>query len=363
MTYDIAIIGAGCAGLSLAYQISKSNTDKKIVIIDSKTEFQNDRTWSFWKTSEHDFEDCLEKQWFQFEIKNKNETKIFNQNQYPYQTINSLKFYQKIKNNLTENFNLKLGFQIKEVKKNSNIFEIKNNNEMINSKLIFDSRVPKIKAGNLYQHFYGTIIETRENYFDENKLTLMDFKQSERGVHFFYILPFKNNLALIETTWLSNLEHLNKQSYVDELNQYIENDLGIKNFNIVREEIGAIPMFRRVSKNELGYYDIGIRGNINRMSTGYAFPYIQAHSKIIAKSLNQLNFKKPISAKYEFLDQLFVKVLKNNISQMPDIFFKLFDQNNQESVIKFLSSKGNWLDDIKVISKMPKLLFLKNLLN
>ena len=59
------------------------------------------------------------------EVKNKNETKIFNQDQYPYQTINSLKFYQKIKNNLTENFDLKLGFQIKEVKKNSNIFEIK----------------------------------------------------------------------------------------------------------------------------------------------------------------------------------------------------------------------------------------------
>ena len=363
MIYDIAIIGAGCAGLSLAYQISKSNTDKKIVIIDSKTEFQNDRTWSFWKTSEHDFEDCLEKQWFQFEVKNKNETKIFNQDQYPYQTINSLKFYQKIKNNLTENFDLKLGFQITDVEKNSNIFEIKNHNEMINSKLIFDSRVPETITGNLYQHFYGITIETEQNYFDENKLTLMDFKQSEHGVHFYYILPFKNNQALIETTWLSNLEHLNKQSYVDELNQYIENDLGIKNFNIVREEIGAIPMFRRVSKNETGYYDIGIRGNINRMSTGYAFPYIQEHSRIIAKHLNQLNFKKPISAKYEFLDQLFVKVLKNNISQMPDIFFKLVDQNNQENVIKFLSSEGNWLNDIQVISKMPKLLFLKNLLS
>ena len=46
------------------------------------------------------------------------------------------------------------------------------------------------------------------------------------------------------------------------------------------------------------------------MSTGYAFPYIQAHSKIIADTLNQLSFKRPISAT-EFLDQLFVKVLKN----------------------------------------------------
>ena len=48
---------------------------------------------------------------------------------------------------------------------------------------------------------------------------------------------------------------------------------------------------------------------------------------------------------------------------MPDIFFKLFDQNNQESVVRFLSSEGSWLDDMKIISKMPKLLFLKNLFN
>ena len=363
MIYDIAIIGAGCAGLSLAHQISKTNQNKKVIIVDSKTEFQNDRTWSFWKTNDHDFEDCLEKQWSNFEVKNKEQIKIFNQIKYPYQTINSLKFYEKIKNNLNDKFLLKLGFQIKDIQKTSEVFQIKNSNEVIESKLVFDSRVPEIKVGNLYQHFYGLTIETNQNAFDENKLTLMDFKQKEQGVHFFYILPFKNNRALIETTWLSKLNELNKDKYVDELHQYIQNDLGINQFNIIREEIGAIPMFRRSSKNETGYVDIGIRGNINRMSTGYAFPYIQAHSKIIANALDQLSFKRPISAKYEFLDQLFVKVLKNHTNQMPDIFFRLFDQNNQESVIRFLSSEGSWLDDMKIISKMPKLLFLKNLFN
>ena len=41
MIYDIAIIGAGCAGLSLAYQISKNrNIKKKIIILDNKTEFK-----------------------------------------------------------------------------------------------------------------------------------------------------------------------------------------------------------------------------------------------------------------------------------------------------------------------------------
>ena len=68
-----------------------------------------------------------------------------------------------------------------------------------------------------------------------------------------------------------------------------------------------------------------MRGNINRMSTGYAFPYIQEHSKIIANTIENLSYEKAISSKYEFLDRLFVKVLKNNISIMPNIFFTLFN--------------------------------------
>ena len=41
MIYDIAIIGAGCAGLSLAYQILKNKKiNKKIIILDKKPEFK-----------------------------------------------------------------------------------------------------------------------------------------------------------------------------------------------------------------------------------------------------------------------------------------------------------------------------------
>ena len=44
---------------------------------------------------------------------------------------------------------------------------------------------------------------------------------------------------------------------------------------------------------------------------------------------------------------------------MPDIFFKLFDQNNQESVIRFLSSEGSWLDDRKLYLRCQNYYFLK----
>ena len=46
---------------------------------------------------------------------------------------------------------------------------------------------------------------------------------------------------------------------------------------------------------------------------------------------------------------------------MPDIFYKMFNCST-ESVIKFLSNKSNFFEDITIISKMPKFIFLKELL-
>ena len=46
---------------------------------------------------------------------------------------------------------------------------------------------------------------------------------------------------------------------------------------------------------------------------------------------------------------------------MPNIFFKMFD-NSPETIIKFLSNKSNILQDLLIILKMPKWLFIKALL-
>ena len=46
---------------------------------------------------------------------------------------------------------------------------------------------------------------------------------------------------------------------------------------------------------------------------------------------------------------------------MPEIFYNMFLANN-EKVIKFLSNKSNIIEDINIILKMPKLIFIKELI-
>ena len=45
---------------------------------------------------------------------------------------------------------------------------------------------------------------------------------------------------------------------------------------------------------------------------------------------------------------------------MPKIFFDMF-KTSSNTVIKFLSNKSNIFEDINIINKMPKLIFIKAL--
>jgi len=180
-------------------------------------------------------------------------------------------------------------------------------------------------------------------------------------VHFFYTLPFSKNKALVETTWLSNLENDSYQDYDLQLENYIKNNLGIKDYRINYTEKGAIPLFYPQVKNK-DEINIGSAGAMTRLSTGYTFLNIQEHSKFIRKNLENIKDKKPycIGKKYKFLDNIFLNVLKNNPEKMPNIFFKMF-KGSSNTVIKFLSNKSNFLEDLIIISKMPKLIFINSL--
>ena len=54
----------------------------------------------------------------------------------------------------------------------------------------------------------------------------------KNSVHFFYTLPYSKKKALIETTWISDLNNASLKDYDIQLKDYIENKLKIKNYKI-----------------------------------------------------------------------------------------------------------------------------------
>jgi lycopene beta-cyclase len=350
--FNYIIIGGGCAGLSLAYEleIHKKLENKTLAIIEPRDDYKRDKTWSFWKIISHNFDDCVKKSWKNFSINIPNKTKFLECKKYPYQSIDSGLFYNKVNEKL---------------KKNKNINFFKNINE-INTKnsFIFNS-VPEINANNngLWQHFCGVEIETKKNFFDDEIFNLMDFDCEQRkSVHFFYTLPFTKNKALVETTWLSIMNDDSEKDYQNQIKKYLENHLNLKEYKINYKEEGAIPLFYPSNKSESNKINIGTAGGMTRLSTGYTFLNIQEHSRFIRKNLENITQTKVfgINKKYQFLDKIFLRVIKKNSEIMPDIFFKMFS-GSSNAVIKFLSNKSNIFEDFSIILKMPKWTFIKAL--
>ena len=350
--FDYIIIGGGCAGLSLAYEleIHKKLEDKTLAIIEPREKYKKDKTWSFWKIVSHNFDDCIKKSWENFSINISEKTNHLKCPDYPYQSIDSGLFYEKINSKLKENTNIFFFKDLKEINlKNSFIF----------------NSVPNIgkNHNNLWQHFCGVEIESQNNFFDDEIFNLMDFDCEQReSVHFFYTLPFSKNKALVETTWLSKMNDNSQKDYKLQIKDYIENHLNLKDYKITYEEEGAIPLFYPSYKEERNKINIGTAGGMTRLSTGYTFLNIQEHSKYIRENIEKISKAKKfeISKKYQFLDDIFLRVLNENPEMMPDIFFKMF-KSSPKTVIKFLSNKSNFLEDLSIILKMPKWTFVKAL--
>ena len=351
--FDYVIMGGGCAGLSLAYELEINHkiNNRTLAIIEPRDKYERDKTWSFWRVSPHNFEDCVIKSWKNFSINIAGKTNFINCAKTPYQSIDSGLFYKKI---------------FTKLKKNRNIYFLKTIKDLNTSKSFIFNSLPNInsKKNNLWQHFGGFEIEVEKKIFDSEIINLMDFNCDQKNsVHFFYTLPFDANKALVESTWLSNMTDETEKNYEEQLTNYVEKRLNIKNYKILYKEKGKIPLFypNMVKKDNEMY--IGTAGGMTRLSTGYTFLNIQDHSKYICKNFeNILKAKKfEIGKKYKYLDNIFLKVLYKYPKLMPEIFYNMFTANN-EKVIKFLSNKSNFIDDINIIMKMPKKIFIKEII-
>ncbi|MSP09973.1 MAG: lycopene cyclase [Pelagibacteraceae bacterium] len=352
--FDYVIIGGGCAGLSLAYELEIHNNliDKKLAIIEPREDYKRDKSWSFWRVTSHNFNDCIKKSWKNFTINISNKTKHLECSKTPYQTIDSGLFYEKIMNRL---------------KLNKNIFFFKNINEINTKNSILFNSVSKIADNDqkLWQHFYGIEIEADKNIFDDEIFNLMDFDCDQKNkVHFFYTLPFSKNQALVETTWISELNDKSIMNYEEQIKNYLKDHLKIKKYKINYSEKGAIPLFQLNNFKKLNQIDIGTVGGMTRLSTGYTFLNIQEQCKYIRENIQNIQKVKlfQINKKYKFFDEIFLKVLKKNPEKMPNIFYKMFESKT-EAVINFLSNKSNLLEDLLIVNRMPKWIFIKALFN
>lgn len=370
--YDYIITGAGCAGLSLAVHLIQSGrfADKKILLIDKDDKQQNDRTWSFWETKPGPFEEIVYRKWQQTWFHSKNFSRLLDLSPYEYKMIRGIDFYNYCLALIRQqpNFQVRYG-TIKAISNEQNLATVQVDEDRFTGDYIFNSILlekPVLQKGDYYllQHFKGWIIETASPVFDPGKATLMDFRTGQQhGTTFVYVKPFSETKALVEYT-LFTAELLTQAQYEEGLRDYIQRFLTTAPYTITEEEVGIIPMTNyKFPAVDGRIINIGTAGGQTKASSGYTFRFIQKHSVRIVENLEKRG--NPFIAmpggprRYKFYDSTLLHILTHNSLPGDEIFTRLFKKNKAPQVLRFLDNESSVGDELKIISSLPTLPFLK----
>ena len=171
---EINIIGGGCAALSLARLIRNLPNYKFNLFIGKKNKTNKDHFWGFWKVKIND--DAYKKAnhvWSKWSINTNDSKHILTSVKHPYCVIKRKKWLGICKKQLPSQKYTILENDVLE--KDGQLFV---KNKKINGDLVFDSRPPKIPSNILLQHFEGFVVTSEKDVFDEDIVTLMDFRLS-----------------------------------------------------------------------------------------------------------------------------------------------------------------------------------------
>ncbi|MBN1995570.1 MAG: Lycopene cyclase [Anaerolineae bacterium] len=373
--YDFIIAGGGVAGLSLAYHLSHSPLrDSSILIVDKNNGCQNDLTLSFWTNQATLFDDIVYRSWDQLRFVGDNLAKTINLGHYRYQMIRGSDFYRFVRQELSAYPKIEfLPGTIQRIEGGDEEAKVWVDGQIYRGQWVFDSRFKwsdltfdSTRYHYLKLHFKGWEIVSPEPVFEPQVATLLDFRTPQQDApRFFYVLPFSERRALVEYTLFSR-KTVSQSECEHALRDYIGTSLGIKQYRILQQEGGLIPVTDQPFPRQMGprIMTIGTPGGRVKPSTGYAFWRIQQDSANIVKSLGQAGHPlaiPPDPAWYGLCDSLMLHVMQGHGEQIKPIFTALFKNNPIERVFHFLDEAASAWEYLALIASLPPRLFLQAL--
>lgn len=371
--YHYIFTGSGLAALMTVYKMLQSGKfkGKSILLTDESSKKSNDRTWCFWKKEESIWEAVISQKWNSALFANENFNRNLDLAPYQYCKIQGIDFYDFVFEAISKEKNITfLNEKVTNINELENHVYVATENNSFTCDQVFNSIYNKAIVINqtkfpvLQQHFIGWKIKTEEAVFNPEQPTFMDFSVGQKGnTRFMYVLPTSKTEALLEYTLFSH-SLLTTAEYEDAIKEYIEK-LGIKNYEIIEKEQGSIPMtcYPFWKKNTKRVLNIGTAGGWTKASTGYTFKNSDKQSSKLIDFLQQeTDFRKfHQKSRFWFYDLLLLDILDQQNELGTRIFSSMFKKGNPALIFKFLDEETSLIEDIKVILKCPKLLFIKAL--
>jgi lycopene beta-cyclase len=377
---DVAVVGAGGAGLSLVIALERAarqagRRPPSIVVIDPVHRREADRTWCWWACDPalNPMLPLAHRSWSKLELVDRaGGSRVHELGDLRYVMLRSSDFYAEADAALARlGGSNRVTGSVDRVDDGPATATVLVGELAIRARWVFDSRpaAPRRPGSTmLLQHFCGWTVCFDAPVLDPLLATLMDFRvpQPEHGVGFGYCLPLDAHRALVEYTEFGR-ERLSPAGYDLALRGYLRRRWDVEpghGLSVEAVEDGVIPMTDAPFARRAGrrVFRLGTAGGATRPSTGYTFAAMQRQAAAVAGLL--LAGRTPLPpppypARHRWLDAVLLRALDRGYVRGPELFTGLFADNPSERVVRFLDGLSGPLDELAVMRSAPKAAMLR----
>ncbi|MFF7333914.1 lycopene cyclase family protein [Streptomyces sp. NPDC008150] len=380
---DVAVVGAGAAGLSLAHLLARRAPGERrvtVVLVEAPPGPLRPppRTWCYWEAGPGPADAALTASWRRLRVHGPDGTAVeCDIDPLRYKMLRSDDYECLVARDLERSPDvrrLEAAAESVEAVDGGAVVHARTAEgrpRQVRARWVFDSRPPaRLPAGRttLLQHFHGWFVHHDRPVFDPDVVDLMDFRtpQPAHGLSFAYVLPTGTGRALVEYTEFSAAV-LDAPAYEKALRHYTGEVLRLRerDFAITATETGVIPMtdapFAR--RTGPGVFRIGAAGGATRPSTGYTFAAVQRQTRAVAAALRAGRHPLPPpahSARSRAMDAVLLRALDSGRVDGAAFFTRLFARVPPARLLRFLDGRTRLHEDLSIGLRTPVLPMLRS---
>jgi len=361
-TVDLAIIGGGCAGLSLATRLADGGYRGTALVIEPRETYRDDRSWCFWARTPHPLASAS---WSTWRFSRTDGPGLAHAStRWRYQYVRSADFYAAAMAAIAAapGMRLRTGAAVHGVQPDRDGLRLHTDEGPVLARQVVDTRpAPGAVRARLHQCFAGVEIEA-PSAFDPDTAGLMeDMSRGPHGFEFAYVLPLSASRALVEYTVFSP-----RPVAPDLLNAGLSALLkrrGLTSATVLRREGAILPMGSPApaSPAPAGLVRAGAGAGAMRPATGYAFRRIEAWAERCAASLlagGPALAESGRSGAAHWFDAVFLRALARRDAPAPDWFFSMARALGPDGFAHFMSDEARAQDYGAVLTSLPPAPFI-----